>query len=213
MTISSPIAISVGSSWDVPSSRRISAPSTSLVWPVRAAPTESPWPTTNCTPGACWCWAGSWCRSTCGRWSSRCRSSWRGASRRSSRYVLSVISLVAYVLTKIAVGIFAGGVVFATLMPEVELKLGEFTLTSFWIGSVLVIIATGALHHSRRFAGRRLCRRVADRRAGDRLAAGDGLRVPSVGGWDELYGDLRFRDVQPLETAGAPRGGQEPGSP
>jgi solute:Na+ symporter, SSS family len=41
-----------------------------------------------------------------------------------SRYVLSVISLVAYMLTKIAVGIFAGGVVFATLMPEVQLKLG-----------------------------------------------------------------------------------------
>ena len=35
----------------------------------------------------------------------------------ASRWVLSIISLVAYVLTKIAVGIFAGGVVFGTLMP------------------------------------------------------------------------------------------------
>ena len=36
----------------------------------------------------------------------------------TSRWVLSLISLVAYVITKIAVGIFAGGVVFGTLLPE-----------------------------------------------------------------------------------------------
>ena len=35
----------------------------------------------------------------------------------AARWVLSLISLVAYVLTKIAVGIFAGGVVFGTLLP------------------------------------------------------------------------------------------------
>ena len=56
-----------------------------------------------------------------------------------ARYVLSVISLVAYVLTKVAVGIFAGGIVFGVLMPEVNL----FGLNSFWIGSILVIILTG----------------------------------------------------------------------
>ena len=33
----------------------------------------------------------------------------------AARWVLSIISLVAYVLTKVAVGIFAGGIVFATL--------------------------------------------------------------------------------------------------
>ncbi len=38
----------------------------------------------------------------------------------TSRWVLSAISLVAYVLTKIAVGIFAGGVVFGTLIPELQ---------------------------------------------------------------------------------------------
>ena len=38
----------------------------------------------------------------------------------ASRWVLSIISLVAYVLTKIAVGIFAGGVVFGTLLPELQ---------------------------------------------------------------------------------------------
>ena len=56
-----------------------------------------------------------------------------------ARTLLSVISLVAYVLTKIAVGIFAGGVVFSVLLPEMHF-LG---MNSFWIGSILVILFTG----------------------------------------------------------------------
>ncbi len=57
----------------------------------------------------------------------------------TARTVLSVISLVAYILTKIAVGIFAGGVVFAVLLPEVNV----WGLDSFWIGSFLVVVITG----------------------------------------------------------------------
>ena len=56
-----------------------------------------------------------------------------------ARTVLSIISLVAYVLTKIAVGIYAGGIVFRVLLPEVNF-LG---MDSFWIGSILLIILTG----------------------------------------------------------------------
>lgn len=57
----------------------------------------------------------------------------------ASRTVLSIISLVAYILTKIAVGIFAGGVVFSVLLPE----LNYLGLDSFWIGSFLVVVITG----------------------------------------------------------------------
>jgi SSS family solute:Na+ symporter len=57
----------------------------------------------------------------------------------ASRTMLSLISLVAYVLTKIAVGIFAGGVVFSVLLPELNL----WGLDSFWIGSALVVVVTG----------------------------------------------------------------------
>jgi solute:Na+ symporter, SSS family len=57
----------------------------------------------------------------------------------ASRTVLSLISLFAYVLTKIAVGIFAGGVVFSTLLPEVQVG----PLNSFWLGSILVLVLTG----------------------------------------------------------------------
>jgi SSS family solute:Na+ symporter len=56
-----------------------------------------------------------------------------------SRTFLSVISLVAYVLTKMAVGIFAGGVVFSVLLPDVNF----WGLDSFWIGSFAVVVITG----------------------------------------------------------------------
>ncbi len=84
-----------------------------------------------------------------------------------SRYVLSIVSLITFVVTKIAVGIYAGGVVFATLLPEVQINLGTahldpsfgrsvlemlkvynpqtgaLLINSFWIGSVAVIALTG----------------------------------------------------------------------
>jgi len=62
----------------------------------------------------------------------------------TARLVLSLISLVAYVLTKMAVGIFAGGVVFAALLPDVNVRMAGLNLDSFWIGSVTVILITGA---------------------------------------------------------------------
>ena len=61
----------------------------------------------------------------------------------ASRYVLSVVSIITFIVSKIAVGIFAGGVVFATLLPEVRLTVGGATIDSFWIGSILVIGLTG----------------------------------------------------------------------
>ena len=61
----------------------------------------------------------------------------------SSRYVLSIVSLVTFVVSKIAVGIFAGGVVFSTLLPEIHLHIAGVEINSFWIGSVAVIVLTG----------------------------------------------------------------------
>ena len=61
----------------------------------------------------------------------------------ASRYVLSVVSLITFVVSKIAVGIFAGGVVFSTLLPDLKLHLAGGEIDSFWIGSVLVIVLTG----------------------------------------------------------------------
>jgi len=60
-----------------------------------------------------------------------------------SRYVLSIVSIVTFIVSKIAVGIFAGGVVFATLLPELQITIGGYVIDSFWIGSVIVIALTG----------------------------------------------------------------------
>ena len=67
----------------------------------------------------------------------------------AARWMLSLISLVAYVLTKMAVGIFAGGVVFGILLPDLHGTLfvpgldRGLSFNSFWIGSVAVIVLTG----------------------------------------------------------------------
>jgi SSS family solute:Na+ symporter len=66
----------------------------------------------------------------------------------AARWMLSLISLVAYVLTKMAVGIFAGGVVFGVLLPGLHGEVflpggGVMSFNSFWIGSVAVVVLTG----------------------------------------------------------------------
>jgi SSS family solute:Na+ symporter len=60
-----------------------------------------------------------------------------------SRYVLSIVSLITFIISKIAVGIFAGGVVFATLLPELSFNIGTVHVSSFWVGSIGVIVMTG----------------------------------------------------------------------
>jgi len=61
----------------------------------------------------------------------------------AARYILSIVSLLTFIVSKIAVGIFAGGVVFATILPEMHLQFGTVSINAFWIGSVAVIILTG----------------------------------------------------------------------
>src|ERR1700722_3253314 len=54
-----------------------------------------------------------------------------------SRYVLSIVSLITFIVTKIAVGIYAGGVVFQVLLPEMHLKMSSYDLDTFWVCSLL----------------------------------------------------------------------------
>src|ERR1700733_5771343 len=61
----------------------------------------------------------------------------------ASRYVLSIVSIITFIVSKIAVGIFAGGVVFGTLLPELHLRIGSPDIDTFWIGSVLGLVLAG----------------------------------------------------------------------
>jgi solute:Na+ symporter, SSS family len=119
----------------------------------------------------------------------------------ASRWVLSVISLVAYVVTKIAVGIFAGGIVFSVLLPEV--RLGP--LDAFWIGSILVIVFTGVYT----ILGGLRAVVFADAMQTVVLIAGSLLvtffGLQAIGGWSELraiVGSEMFNLWKPLVPEG-----------
>src|SRR5438045_5656604 len=122
-----------------------------------------------------------------------------------SRYVLSIVSLITFVISKIAVGIFAGGVVFATLLPEVHLSLGGVEIDSFWIGSVLVLVLTGlytTLGGMRAVAYNDAVQ-VIVLITGSALLTGYGLN--RLGGWSELRhwcGSEMFNLWKPLIPAG-----------
>lgn len=123
----------------------------------------------------------------------------------TARWVLSLISLVAYVLTKIAVGIFAGGIVFSTLLPELTLEAGGVTLNSFWIGSVAVVVLTGTytILGGMRAVAYTEATQTAVLVAGSVLLTVLGLS--RLGGWDELravLGPEAFNLWKPLIPAG-----------
>ena len=60
-----------------------------------------------------------------------------------TRWVLSLVSLVAYVFTKVSVTVYAGAIVFQALLPEVNMNLGSLHLDAFWIGAFTTVILTG----------------------------------------------------------------------
>lgn len=100
-----------------------------------------------------------------------------------ARTLLSGISLVAYVLTKIAVGIFAGGVVFSVLLPG----LSFMGLNSFWVGSILVIGLTGlyTIVGGLRAVAYTEALQTIILVIGSLLVLIYGL--DAIGGWDKLY--------------------------
>jgi SSS family solute:Na+ symporter len=55
------------------------------------------------------------------------------------RWILSLVSLAAYVLTKVSVTIYAGAIVFSTLLPD---TFGN-PQNAFWFGAVLTVVLTG----------------------------------------------------------------------
>jgi transporter, SSS family len=118
-----------------------------------------------------------------------------------ARTVLSAISLVAYVLTKLAVGVYAGGMVFMVLLPEISFM----GLDSFWVGSVLIIVLTGiytVLGGMKAVAYTEAFQTVV-------LILGSAmvtiLGLQAIGGWDELkatVGDEMFNLWKPLVPEG-----------
>jgi SSS family solute:Na+ symporter len=123
----------------------------------------------------------------------------------SSRYVLSIVSLVTFVVSKIAVGIFAGGVVFGTLLPEIRLTVGGIVIDSFWIGSIAVIVLTGlyTMLGGMRAVAYNDAVQVIVLIGGSLMLTGYGLA--QLGGWQELRslcGSEMFNLWKPMVPAG-----------
>jgi len=59
------------------------------------------------------------------------------------RWILSVVSLVAYVFTKVSVTVYAGAIVFRTLLPELHVTIMGHLWGPFWIGAFLTVVLTG----------------------------------------------------------------------
>lgn len=60
-----------------------------------------------------------------------------------ARWILSVVSLTAYVFTKVSVTVYAGAIVFQTLLPEVKMTIFGHEWGPFWIGALSTVLLTG----------------------------------------------------------------------
>ncbi|MCP4379335.1 MAG: sodium/solute symporter [bacterium] len=58
----------------------------------------------------------------------------------TARGILTVVSLLAYVFTKVSVTVYAAGKVIETILPELSL----FGMDPFWTGALLLVVLTGA---------------------------------------------------------------------
>ena len=60
-----------------------------------------------------------------------------------SRSFLSIISLISYVLTKVAVTVYAGGVVFKDVFNIEFIKIGSVSIDFFWVSAIGLVVITG----------------------------------------------------------------------
>ncbi len=60
-----------------------------------------------------------------------------------SRSFLSIISLVSYILTKVAVTVYAGGVVFKDVFGIESIRIGAWNIDFFWVSAVGLVLITG----------------------------------------------------------------------
>ncbi len=124
----------------------------------------------------------------------------------TSRWILSLVSLVAYVFTKVSVTVYAGALVIQTLLPEMEFA----GLNSFWLGALCVVLVTGLYTV---FGGLRAVV-YTDAAQTVVLILGSlcitGIGLYQLGGWGELReisGSVRFNLWRPLSDPEFPWAG------
>jgi SSS family solute:Na+ symporter len=109
-----------------------------------------------------------------------------------TRWILSCVSLVAYVFTKVSVTVYAGAVVFQALLPD---TFGS-PQNAFWVGAFSTVIITGIYTV---FGGMRAIMNTATPQAviilfGSFVITAIGLS--KLGGWDELVATCKTNAAQ-----------------
>lgn len=109
----------------------------------------------------------------------------------AARWILSIVSLVAYVMTKVSVTVYAGAMVFQVLLPD---TFGS-PQNAFWIGAILTVVLTGIYTI---FGGLRAVLYTDTAQAMILLIGAAsilGIGLYKLGGWDELQATALAQDA------------------
>lgn len=121
----------------------------------------------------------------------------------AARWFLSLVSLIAYIFTKVSVALFAGGIVFKVLFPT-----DLFTwVSNFWLGAILIVVFTGIYT----IIGGLKAVVYTDAMQTVVLILGSAvvtiIGLHKLGGWDQLYeicGSEMFNLWKPLNDPNFP---------
>jgi SSS family solute:Na+ symporter len=119
-----------------------------------------------------------------------------------SRSFLSIISLVSYILTKVAVTVYAGGVVFKDVFNIEYVTLFNQEVDFFWISAIGLVVLTGVYTV---FGGMKAVLYTSVLQTPILLAGSIAILVTGLtqlGGWDNLMEIVRATDVTYLNDAG-----------
>jgi len=119
-----------------------------------------------------------------------------------SRSFLSIISLVSYILTKVAVTVYAGGVVFKDVFNIEYVMIFNQQIDFFWISAIGLVVLTGIYTV---FGGMKAVLYTSLLQTPILLAGSIAILVlglTQLGGWANLMEIVRATDVSYLNDAG-----------
>lgn len=119
-----------------------------------------------------------------------------------SRSFLSIISLVSYILTKVAVTVYAGGVVFKDVFNIEYITIFNQQIDFFWVSAIGLVVLTGLYTV---FGGMKAVLYTSILQTPILLAGSIAILViglTQLGGWGNLMEIVRATDVTYLNDAG-----------
>jgi SSS family solute:Na+ symporter len=119
-----------------------------------------------------------------------------------SRSFLSIISLVSYILTKVAVTVYAGGVVFKDVFNIEYISIFNYNIDFFWISAIGLVVLTGLYTV---FGGMKAVLYTSVLQTPILLFGSIAILIiglTKLGGWADMMEIVRSTDVSYLNDAG-----------